>query len=135
MDLQPGVQSKEGGELTAWGHLHELSPCDLVYTADASGEVVASQVTSVIIAPQFDPNLEAKAAANPDNAELATRLDAQREIEERIFRAQGDKRISLMTCSGPSVADVGAEFQFRYANNLIIETTPIEQNYIEQNRT
>lgn len=125
VDLQPGVKSSKGGELTAWGNLYKLRACDVLYTRAGDGTVVVSQVTSVIVAPQFDPELEAKAAASPDDAELAAQLHEQQEIEARIFRATGDKRIVLMTCSGPSVEDVGGEFQFRYADNLIIETTPI----------
>lgn len=125
VDLQPGVKSLKGGELTAWGNLHRLQVCDVIYTKAGDGTLVISQVTSVIVAPQFDPNLEAKVAANPGDLALAEQLLAQQEIESRIFRAAGNKRIVLMTCSGPSVEDVGGEFQFRYADNLIIETTPV----------
>lgn len=125
VDLQPGVKSPKGGELTAWGNLHKLQACDLIYTKAEDGTLVISQVTSVIVTPQFDPDLEAKAAANPGDSALAEQLREQQEIESRIFRAAGDKRIVLMTCSGPSVEDVGGEFQFRYADNLIVETTPV----------
>lgn len=125
VDLQPGVKSPKGGELTAWGNLHKLQACDLIYTKAEDGTLVISQVTSVIVAPQFDPELEAKAVANPGDTALAEQLREQRDIEARIFRATGKKTIDLMTCSGPSVEDVGGEFQFRYADNLIIETTPV----------
>lgn len=125
VDLQPGVKSPKGGELTAWGNLHRLQACDVIYTKAEDGTLVISQVTSVIVAPQFDPSLEAKVAANPSDLALAEQLSEQQEVESRIFRAVGDKRIVLMTCSGPSVEDVGGEFQFRYADNLIIETTPV----------
>lgn len=125
VDLQPGVKSPKGGELTAWGNLHRLQACDVIYTKAGDGTLVISQVTSVIVAPQFDPSLEAKVAANPSDLALAEQLREQQEIESRIFRAAGDKRIVLMTCSGPSVEDVGGEFQFRYADNLIVETTPV----------
>lgn len=125
VDLQPGVKSPKGGELTAWGNLHRLQACDVIYTKAEDGTLVISQVTSVIVAPQFDPNLEAKVAANPSDLALAEQLREQQDVESRIFRAVGDKRIVLMTCSGPSVEDVGGEFQFRYADNLIIETTPV----------
>lgn len=125
VDLEPGVKSPKGGELTAWGNLHKLQACDLIYTKAEDGTLVISQVTSVIVAPQFDPELEAKAVANPSDTALAEQLREQRDIEARIFRATGKKTIDLMTCSGPSVEDVGGEFQFRYADNLIIETTPV----------
>ncbi|WP_237234478.1 class F sortase [Rothia nasisuis] len=125
VDLQPGAKSPQGGELTAWGNLHKLQACDLIYTKAEDGTLAISQVTSVIVTPQFDLDLEAKAAANPSDLALAEQLREQQEIESRIFRAAGDKRIVLMTCSGPSVEDVGGEFQFRYADNLIIETTPV----------
>lgn len=125
VDLQPGAKSPKGGELTAWGNLHKLRACNLIYVKGEGGTLVISQVTSVIVTPQLDPDLEAKAAANPGDSALAEQLREQREIESRIFRAAGDKRIVLMTCSGPSVEDVGGEFQFRYADNLIIETTPV----------
>ena len=125
VDLQPGVKSPQGGELTAWGNLHKLQACDLIYTKAEDGTLVISQVTSVIVAPQFAPELEAKAVANPSDTALAEQLREQRDIEARIFRATGKKTIDLMTCSGPSVEDVGGEFQFRYADNLIIETTPV----------
>lgn len=125
VDLQPGVKSPQGGELTAWGNLHRLQACDVIYTKAEDGTLVISQVTSVIVAPQFDPELEAKSVANPSDTALAEQLREQRDIEARIFRATGKKTIDLMTCSGPSVEDVGGEFQFRYADNLIIETTPV----------
>ena len=125
VDLQPGVKSPKGGELTAWGNLHKLQACDLIYTRAGDGTLVISQVTSMIVAPQFDPDLEAKVAANPNDVALVAQLKEQWDIEARIFRATGKKAIDLMTCSGPSVEDVGGEFQFRYADNLIIETTPV----------
>ena len=61
VDLEPGVLSDRGGELTAWGHLHQVKACDLFYTADDQGKVSVSQVTGVIVAPQFDPEFEVKA--------------------------------------------------------------------------
>ena len=125
VDLQPGVKSPKGGELTPWGKLHQLKACDVIYTRAADGTLVISQVTSMIVADQFDAELEAKAAAAPNDVALAAQLHQQQEIQARIFRSTGDKSIVLLTCSGPSVADVGRDFQFRYANNLIVETKPI----------
>lgn len=128
VDYEPGALSPEGGELTAWGHLNELEACSLMYTTTQDGRVIVSQVVSVIVAPQFDPDLEARAAAAPDDVALATALEKQQMIEKRLFTAVGDSKITLLTCSGPSVEDVGGSFQFRYSNNLIIETTPLQQN-------
>lgn len=133
VDLQPGVKSEKGGELTSWGNLHRLEACDLIYTRAEDGTLVISQVTSMIVAPQFDPDLEAKVAANPNDAALVAQLKEQQGIEARIFRATGKKTIDLMTCSGPSVEDVGEDFQFRYADNLIIETTPVDLQSIQIN--
>lgn len=123
VDLEPGVLSDRGGELTAWGHLHQVKACDLFYTADDQGKVSVSQVTGVIVAPQFDPELEDKAKAEPQNKQLQEALKKQQELEARIFTASGPAKVDFLTCSGPSVADVGGVFQFRYTNNLIIETT------------
>lgn len=125
VDLQPGVKSQKGGELTPWGKLHQFKACDLIYTRAVDGTLVISQVTGILVADQFDPGLEAKVAENPSDVALVEQLRKQREVQARIFRSVGDKSIVLLTCSGPSVADVGGEFQFRYANNLIIETKPI----------
>lgn len=126
VDFEPGAISEDGGELTAWGQLHELAECDLVFTADENGNVVASQLTSLYTAPQFDEALEQKAAADPGNEELQSQLQQQREVQARVFRSTGPYTITLMTCSGPSVADVGGAFQFRYSDNLIAETTPLD---------
>lgn len=126
VDFEPGAISEDGGELTAWGQLHELSECDLVFTADENGTVVASQLTSLYTAPQFDATLEQKAAADPGNEELQSQLQQQGEVQARVFRSAGPYTITLLTCSGPSVADVGGAFQFRYSDNLIVETTPID---------
>lgn len=128
VDYEPGALSSKGGELTAWGHLNELEACSLLYTTTQDGQVIASQVVSIIVAPQFDPDLEARASASPDDTDLAAALYEQQAIEKRLFTAVGDSKITLLTCSGPSVEDVGGSFQFRYANNLIIETTPIQLN-------
>ncbi|WP_209304180.1 hypothetical protein, partial [Rothia nasimurium] len=77
-------------------------------------------------APQFDATLEQKAAADPGNEELQSQLQQQREGQARVFRSTGPYTITLLTCSGPSIADVGGAFQFRYSDNLIVETTPID---------
>ena len=127
VDYEPGALSGDGGELTSWGKLHKLSQCDLIYTSDANGSVVASQLTSLYTAPQFDEELERKVEADPTNIELREKLEQQREVQTRIFRSSGPYAISFMTCSGPSVADVGGAFQFRYSDNLIAETSPVTE--------
>ncbi|WP_237223132.1 hypothetical protein [Rothia nasimurium] len=129
VDFEPGAISEDGGELTAWGQLHELSECALVFTADENGNVVASQLTSLYTAPQLDETLEQKAAAAPGNGELQSQLQQQREVQARVFRSTGSYTITLLTCSGPSVADVGGDFQFRYSDNLIAETTPLDWSH------
>ncbi|MFW0120233.1 hypothetical protein ACN08Y_10005 [Rothia sp. P5764] len=129
VDYEPGIISDSGGELTAWGQLHELSKCDLIFTADKDGKVIATQLTSLYVAPQFDETLEQKTADEPSNEELQKQLQKQREIQSRVFRSAGPYTITLLTCSGPSVADVGGAFQFRYSNNLIAETNPIDWVY------
>lgn len=125
VDFEPGAISEKGGELTAWGQLHELSECDLIFTTDENGAVIASQLTSLYTAPQFDESLEEKVAADPGDEELQSLLQQQREVQARVFRSAGTYAITFLTCSGPSVADVGRDFQFRYSDNLIAETTPL----------
>lgn len=126
VDLEPGVLSAEGGELTSWGQLHRLEACDLVFAADEQGQVVAGQVVSVYTAPQFDESLETRAAASPDDRQLQEQLVAQQDVQGRIFRSTGPYGLVLLTCSGPSVADVGGDFQFRYSDNLVVEVVPVE---------
>lgn len=121
MDLEPGTLSAEGGELTSWGQLHRLEACDLVFAADEQGQVV-----NLYTAPQFDESLEARAAASPDDRQLQEQLEAQQDVQGRIFRSTGPYGLVLLTCSGPSVADVGGDFQFRYSDNLVVEVAPVE---------
>lgn len=125
VDYAPGALSEKGGELTDWGHLNKLQPCTLVFTADANGTVRASQVITKIVEPQRDAALEDYVALHPEDDEAAQRLKRQREVDGILFRSTGEKSTVLLTCSGEAVKDVGGEFQFRYENNLIIDTRSI----------
>ena len=102
VDYAPGVLSDQGGELSPWGQLHKTKPCDVVQAADGEGEVTTFQVTDLYTVPKDE--LEASGA----------------------FSTTGDHDLLLVTCSGPSVQDAGAEFQFTYAHNLVVEAVEVE---------
>lgn len=89
------------GELSPWGHLHQVQQCAVVYAADQEGEVTTYQVTDLYTVPQ-------------DELEAAG-----------VFATDGEAHLVLVTCSGPSVEDAGPQFAFGYENNLVVEATEV----------
>lgn len=96
VDYAPGVLSEQGGELSPWGHAHELQACDSVFASDENGNVYHYQVTDKFVVDQ-------------------------NELENSgTFDQDGPHSLVMVTCSGKSVEDAGREFQFNYEHNLII---------------
>ncbi|MDN5606356.1 MAG: class F sortase [Kocuria sp.] len=95
------VDHTDNDELSPFGHLHEIQPCSHIAATDEQGRTQQYVVTSKYTQPQQD--LESTG----------------------IFSTEGDPKLALVTCSGPSVADAGGSFRFHYKYNLIVEATPI----------
>lgn len=109
VDHAPGDLSAAGGELSPWGHLHEVKPCQRIDVADETGTTRSYVVTGLTSVPQ---------------EELTPANGGASEWSKKLFRADGPRTLYLVTCSGPSVADAGGTFQFNYANNLIVTAVP-----------
>lgn len=95
------VDHTDNDDLSPFGHLHEIQPCSRIAATDQQGKTQQYVVTSKYTQPQQD--LESTG----------------------IFSTDGKPELALVTCSGPSVADVGEGFRFHYKYNLIVEATPI----------
>lgn len=109
VDHAPGALSAAGGELSPWGHLHEVKPCQRLDVADETGTTRSYVVTGLTTVPQHE--------LTPSDGEPSP-------WAKKLFRADGPRTLYLVTCSGPSVADAGGAFQFHYANNLIVTAVP-----------
>ena len=102
MDYSPGTRSAAGGELSPFGHLHKIRPCEHITATDEAGRPHTYAVTDLYTVPQS-------------------------EIESTgIFTRSGDPGLALVTCSGPSVGDTGTTIGFAYRYNLVVEAAPVE---------
>lgn len=102
VDYSPGTRSAAGGELSPFGHLHKIRPCEHITATDEAGRPHTYAVTDLYTAPQS-------------------------EIESTgIFTRSGDPGLALVTCSGPSVGDTGTTIGFAYRYNLVVEAAPVE---------
>lgn len=109
VDYAPGALTPEGGELSPWGHLHEVKPCQRLDIADETGTTHSYVITGLTSVSQD---------------ELTSNDSTASQWTKKLFRADGPRTLYLVTCSGPSVADAGGTFQFHYANNLIVTAVP-----------
>lgn len=102
VDFAPGAKSATGGELSPFGHLHEIDPCQHITATDADGDPHEYAATSMYTVKQED-------------------------IESSgIYTTDGDPKLELITCSGKSIDDAGGANQFNYQYNLVVEATPVE---------
>lgn len=101
VDYAPGVLSPEGGELSPWGSLHSVTECTRLFATDAEGKTSEYTITS-----KYTVNQEAIATTG-------------------ILDPNHPANLVLITCSGRTLQDVGAEHQFKYEYNLVIEATLI----------
>lgn len=95
------VDYTEKDSLSPFGHLHQVQPCDTVSLAGEDGVSHQYQITSKYT------------------------VERQELESTGIFTGGGPAKLALVTCSGPSVADVGEDFRFHYAYNLVIEAEPV----------
>ncbi len=101
VDYAPGALSPEGGELSPWGNLHTIDECTHVFATDAQGVSSEYVITSKYTVAQDDiASTGILDPAHPSN-------------------------LILITCSGRTLEEVGAEHQFTYEYNLILEATLI----------
>lgn len=105
--IQAGhVNYSDGKQLSPWGYLHKLSPCERVFEKDATGKTYEFVVTDLYTVPQHE--LE-----NMDD----------------LWRRDGDKALYLITCSGTSVGDDGTRdgntLLFDYEYNLVVKAKPV----------
>jgi hypothetical protein len=105
VDHGPGDLSPKGGELSPWGHLHELSPCAHVYATGPGGDTHEFVVTDLYTV---------------DQDKLTEETD--------LFDATGTRQLAMVTCSGPTVNDAGGAFQFNYQSNLVVKAAPVHSN-------
>lgn len=105
VDYGPGQISAQGGELSPWGHLHKILPCEHIYQSDDKGTVHEFVTTSLYTV---------------DQSKLPE--------EDEMWRNDGDKALFMVTCSGPAVGDDGAEANnrllFNYQYNLVVKAVP-----------
>lgn len=105
VDYGPGQISAQGGELSPWGHLHKILPCEHIYQSDDKGKVREFVTTGLYTVEQ---------SKLPE--------------EDEMWRNDGDKALFMVTCSGPAVGDDGAEADnrllFNYQYNLIVKAVP-----------
>ena len=90
------------GKLSPFGQLHTAGPCDHIYAADDQGQQREYVLTDMYTVAQ-------------DQIETAG-----------IYTTEGSPALVLVTCSGPSVSDVGGDDLFAYRYNLILEAVPVE---------
>ena len=106
VDYAPGVLSPQGGELSPWGHLHQVNPCDHVYQKDAEGVTREFVVTDLYTVPQKEFG-----------------------ASDEYFRKDGPLNLYMVTCSGPSVGEDGAaagnRLLFNYKYNLVVKAKPV----------
>ena len=102
VDYSPGTLSAAGGELSPFGHLHQIRPCENITATDDAGHAHTYAVTDLYTVPQ-------------------AQIDST-----GIFTRSGAPGLVLVTCSGPSVGDVGNTIGFSYQYNLVVEATPVK---------
>lgn len=101
VDYAPNALSQQGGELSPWGHLHEVESCDSVYVADEDGQIREYAITDKYVV-------------------------GKNELEDsEVFIETGEHKLVMVTCSGESVADAGQGFQFSYDHNLVVEASEV----------
>lgn len=100
------VNYSDGKQLSPWGYLHKLSPCERVFEKDATGKTYEFVVTDLYTVPQH---------------ELEDAHD--------LWRRDGEKALYLITCSGTSVGDDGTRegntLLFDYEYNLVVKAKPV----------
>lgn len=96
VDYGPGGLSDRGGELSPWGSLHAVSPCDDVYATDSQGRAHHYRITDKFTVPQEELDVSG------------------------TFSTTGDAHLVMVTCSGESVDEAGGPMQFHYDHNLVI---------------
>ena len=96
----------EGRDLSPWGYLHRVGKCEHVFQKDSLGRVFEFVVTDVFTVPQHG-------------------LESLGEL----WRADGEKAVYLVTCSGRSVGDDGSSggntLLFDYEYNLVVRAVPV----------
>lgn len=102
VDYPAGAKSRGGGELSAFGHLHEIPECTHIYQSDSDGQTREFVTTDLYAVKQ---------------SELPS---------EDIWRKDGAKSLVMITCSGKSVDDVGNSLDFDYSHNLVLKAVPAE---------
>lgn len=106
VDYGPGALSPQGGELSPWGYLHRVNPCDHVYEKDDAGNVHEFVITDLYTVPQ-----------------------KQFGETQEFFRKDGPLNLYMVTCSGPSIGDDGASagnrLLFNYKYNLVVKAQPV----------
>ncbi|WP_293823190.1 class F sortase [uncultured Corynebacterium sp.] len=102
VDYPAGAKSSGGGELSAFGYLHEIPACTHIYQTDADGQTREFVTTDLYTVKQSDlPS-------------------------EDIWRKDGSKSLVMITCSGKSVEDVGNSLGFDYSHNLVLNAVPVQ---------
>ena len=101
VDYPAGAKSRGGGELSAFGHLHEIPECTHIYQTDQAGETREFVATDLYTVKQ---------------SELPS---------EDIWRKDGTKSLVMITCSGKSVDEVGNSLGFDYSHNLVLNAVPV----------
>ncbi|WP_165168501.1 class F sortase [Rothia uropygialis] len=96
-----GHVNHNSGDLSPWGHLHELEPCAPIFAAGSDGTAHAYRVTDLFVVPQ------SKLKEDPD-----------------LLTTTGPHRLHLVTCSGPEVAGVNRGL-FTYQDNLVVRASPV----------
>lgn len=91
------VDYQNEGKLSPYGRLHNITPCSRVYVSNKDGQISEYVATDLYTVPQ-------------------DMIDK----EEGVWSLTGEPSLYLITCSGPSVSDVGGSFRFNYENNLIV---------------
>lgn len=112
VDYGPGAKSAQGGELSQFGQLRNLSSCDHMYVSDDKGNVHELVVTDLY---------------TKDQTTLKKEEDDKKPQDREFFRDTGPFNVFFFTCSGPSVSDAGGAFQFNYRDNLITKTSPVAE--------
>lgn len=100
------VNFDDGRDLSPWGYLHRVGKCEHVFQKDSLGRVFEFVVTDVFTVPQHG-------------------LESLGEL----WRADGEKALYLVTCSGRSVGDDGSSggntLLFDYEYNLVVRAVPV----------
>lgn len=109
VDHAPGEISPEGGELSAfWGNLHraEVDECTHIFVTD------------------FE--------LNHHEYVITDKYTIRQENLANNTQALTHQGLTLITCSGKTLEDVGKENQFNYENNLSIEAEKISRDSNEK---